>query len=94
VATCSSCSSHSSSPKPLYSGENATQVSAQKLFGAYAANQAAADKLYKGKLLAVTGVIHDVGIYVGNGVMIDAPYSGAFVRYDWLASDLYGGGRP
>ncbi len=38
--------------------------------------------------------IHHVGIYVGNGAMIDAPYSGALVRYDPLCSDLYGGGRP
>jgi peptidoglycan DL-endopeptidase CwlO len=38
--------------------------------------------------------IHHVGIYVGNGVMIDAPYTGVDVRYDSLSSDFYGGGRP
>jgi cell wall-associated NlpC family hydrolase len=37
--------------------------------------------------------IHHVGIYVGNGVMIDAPHSGALVRYDPLRSDFYSGGR-
>lgn len=38
--------------------------------------------------------IHHVGIYVGNGVMIDAPYTGVDVRYDLLSSDFYSGGRP
>ena len=38
--------------------------------------------------------IHHVGIYVGNGVMIDAPYTGVDVRYDPLCSDFYSGGRP
>jgi cell wall-associated NlpC family hydrolase len=38
--------------------------------------------------------IHHVGIYVGNGTMIDAPYTGAVVRYDQLSSDFYSGGRP
>jgi cell wall-associated NlpC family hydrolase len=28
------------------------------------------------------GTIHHVGIYIGNGVMVDAPYTGAFVRID------------
>ena len=38
--------------------------------------------------------IHHVGIYVGDGVMIDAPYTGVDVRYDLLSSDFYSGGRP
>ena len=38
--------------------------------------------------------IHHVGIYVGRGTMIDAPYTGAVVRYDQLSSDFYSGGRP
>jgi cell wall-associated NlpC family hydrolase len=28
------------------------------------------------------GTIHHVGIYIGNGMMVDAPYTGAFVRID------------
>lgn len=61
VGGAASCSSGTSSPAPLYSATDATKVTAQQLFGAYAANKAASDKLYKGKLLEVTGVIHDVG---------------------------------
>jgi cell wall-associated NlpC family hydrolase len=26
--------------------------------------------------------IHHVGLYAGNGMMIDAPSTGSFVRYD------------
>jgi len=37
--------------------------------------------------------IHHVGIYVGGGMMIDAPYTGADVRYDPLCSDYYGAVR-
>ena len=37
--------------------------------------------------------IHHVGIYVGNGTMIDAPYTGAVVRYDSLSGDFFSGGR-
>jgi len=40
---------------------------------------------------------HHVGLYVGNGTMIHAPYTGAFVRYDSIyeSSDLLPyGGRP
>jgi peptidoglycan DL-endopeptidase CwlO len=37
--------------------------------------------------------IHHVGIYVGNGTMIDAPYTGVDVRYDSLSNDFYSGGR-
>jgi cell wall-associated NlpC family hydrolase len=38
--------------------------------------------------------IHHVVIYVGGGAMLEAPCSGALVRYDRLCGDLYGGGRP
>jgi cell wall-associated NlpC family hydrolase len=39
--------------------------------------------------------IHHVGIYVGNGQMIDAPHTGAFVRYDYaFRSDYLGATRP
>jgi hypothetical protein len=61
AASCSSGSSGPSTLAPLYSATDATKVTAQQLFGAYAANKAASDKLYKGKLLEVTGVIDDVG---------------------------------
>ncbi|HEY5249091.1 MAG TPA: C40 family peptidase [Dermatophilaceae bacterium] len=41
---------------------------------------------------------HHVGLYVGNDMMIDAPYTGAYVRYDNIyssGSDLLPyGGRP
>jgi cell wall-associated NlpC family hydrolase len=39
--------------------------------------------------------IHHVGIYVGNGTMIDAPHTGADVRYDSaFRSDYIGATRP
>jgi peptidoglycan DL-endopeptidase CwlO len=41
------------------------------------------------------GGIHHVGIYVGGGSMIDAPYTGAVVRYDAaFGGDYYASGRP
>ncbi len=39
--------------------------------------------------------IHHVGIYVGGGSMIDAPYTGVDVRYDAaFDADFYAVGRP
>jgi cell wall-associated NlpC family hydrolase len=39
--------------------------------------------------------IHHVGIYVGGGSMIDAPYTGTVVRYDSaFGGDYYASGRP
>ncbi len=41
------------------------------------------------------GSIHHVGIYVGNGHMIDAPYSGARIRFDRIDKpDYIGAVRP
>ena len=41
------------------------------------------------------GGIHHVGIYVGGGSMIDAPYTGAVVRYDSaFGGDYFASGRP
>jgi cell wall-associated NlpC family hydrolase len=46
------------------------------------------DELQRGDLLfyatnnAHPATIHHVGIYIGNGMMVDAPYTGAFVRID------------
>jgi cell wall-associated NlpC family hydrolase len=46
------------------------------------------DQLQRGDLLfyatnnADPNTIHHVGIYIGNGMMVDAPYTGAFVRID------------
>ena len=41
--------------------------------------------------------IHHVGIYIGSGMMIDAPHQGAEVRiepYLWIGADYYGATRP
>jgi cell wall-associated NlpC family hydrolase len=39
--------------------------------------------------------IHHVGIYVGGGAMIDAPHTGAFIRFDPIqAADYIGATRP
>jgi NlpC/P60 family len=40
--------------------------------------------------------IHHVGIYIGNGMMVDAPFTGAFVRIDsmYQPGGLIGAVRP
>jgi len=40
--------------------------------------------------------IHHVGIYIGDGMMVDAPYTGAFVRIDsiYAPGGLIGAVRP
>lgn len=38
--------------------------------------------------------VHHVGIYVGNGKMLDAPHTGAKVRIEPLFSDYLGATRP
>ena len=46
------------------------------------------DELQRGDLLFYAtnnsdpATIHHVGIYIGDGMMVDAPYTGAFVRID------------
>ena len=45
--------------------------------------------------LSNPGSIHHVGIYVGGGVMIDAPHTGAVIRFDPIgAADYLGATRP
>jgi len=54
------------------------------------------DELQRGDLLFYAtdnsdpATIHHVGIYIGNGMMVDAPYTGAFVRID----SIYAPGIP
>ena len=54
------------------------------------------DDLQRGDLLFYAtnnsdpATIHHVGIYIGNGMMVDAPYTGAFVRID----SIYAPGYP
>jgi cell wall-associated NlpC family hydrolase len=53
-------------------------------------------QLQPGDLVFFGSDLHHVGIYVGGGNMIDAPHSGAVVRYDaiyWPDLQPYGG-RP
>jgi cell wall-associated NlpC family hydrolase len=51
--------------------------------------------LQPGDLVFFGTDIHHVGIYAGGGQMIDAPFTGAVVRYDSIFwGDLLGGGRP
>ncbi len=60
------------------------------------------DQLQRGDLLffatntADPSTIHHVGIYIGNGMMVDAPYTGAFVRIDsmYQPGGLIGAVRP
>ncbi|MGA2831232.1 MAG: C40 family peptidase, partial [Streptosporangiaceae bacterium] len=60
------------------------------------------DALQRGDLLfyatnnADPGTIHHVGIYIGGGTMVDAPYTGADVRIDsiYAPGDPIGAVRP
>jgi hypothetical protein len=60
------------------------------------------DQLQRGDLVfyatdtADPDTIHHVGIYIGNGMMVDAPYTGAFVRIDNIHAPggLIGAVRP
>src|SRR5205807_8390059 len=52
-------------------------------------------QLQPGDLVFFYTPIEHVGIYVGGGQMIDAPYTGAVVRYDSIYNpNLVGAGRP
>jgi cell wall-associated NlpC family hydrolase len=59
------------------------------------------DQLQRGDLVFYAtdtsdpATIHHVGIYIGNGMMVDAPYTGAFVRIDPINfPGLIGAVRP
>ena len=60
------------------------------------------DRLRRGDLvffaynIADPATIHHVGIYIGNGLMVDAPYTGAFVEIDSIydVGGLIGATRP
>ncbi|MDQ3662162.1 MAG: NlpC/P60 family protein [Actinomycetota bacterium] len=48
-----------------------------------------------GDLLFAGSPIHHVGMYIGNGQMVEAPYTGAYVRVvSAYRSDYAGAGRP
>ena len=48
------------------------------------------DLLFFATNTADPSTIHHVGIYIGNGMMVDAPFTGAFVRID----SIYAPGTP
>jgi cell wall-associated NlpC family hydrolase len=53
------------------------------------------DHLAPGDLLFFGSPIHHVTIYIGNGQMVEAPYSGTTVRVTSISrSDYVGAGRP
>jgi len=54
------------------------------------------DLLFFATNTADPSTIHHVGIYIGNGMMVDAPYTGAFVRIDPMygPGGLIGAVRP
>jgi cell wall-associated NlpC family hydrolase len=53
------------------------------------------DQLQPGDLLVFGHPIHHVGMYVGGGTMIEAPHTGAVVRYaSMYRSDYVGASRP
>jgi len=65
-----SCSSDDPSSDALYSAEDATEITAEELFAAYESDEDAADALYKGKLLAVSG---EIGYLGSDPLFDDAP---------------------
>ena len=67
--------------------------SAEAQYGAIA--HVATSALQPGDLLFYGSPIHHVGLYVGNGQMIEAPQTGDVVKYASIwRSDLVGAGRP
>lgn len=48
-------------------------VSAARLFNDYAANEEAADKMYKGKLLEVTGTVESINVDIRGNIYIVMP---------------------
>jgi cell wall-associated NlpC family hydrolase len=53
------------------------------------------NQLAPGDLVFYGSPIHHVGMFVGNGQMIEAPHTGAFVRYASIyRSDFVGASRP
>ena len=69
AAACSSGESTPAVPAALYSPSDATTITAAELFATYADKPKAADKRYKDKLLAVTGVVAEVD----TDLILDAP---------------------
>ena len=53
------------------------------------------DLVFYATNLSNPSTIHHVGIYTGNGYMIDAPYTGAVIRFDSIdQADYMGAVRP
>ncbi len=53
------------------------------------------DLVFYATNIADPATIHHVGMYIGNGEMVDAPYTGAFVRIDSIYwTGLIGATRP
>ncbi len=54
------------------------------------------DLLFYATNASYASTIHHVGIYIGDGMMVDAPYTGAFVRIDsmYAPGGLIGAVRP
>ncbi|UUV29885.1 NlpC/P60 family protein [Amycolatopsis roodepoortensis] len=66
---------------------------AQFVLGTRVPKEAGLHSLYPGDLVFYSpGLIHHVGIYVGDKKMINAPYSGSEVRIDEIVLDEYAGG--
>jgi cell wall-associated NlpC family hydrolase len=52
-------------------------------------------QLAPGDLVFFGSPIHHVGMYVGRGTMVEAPHTGAFVKYSSIYRDDYtGAARP
>jgi cell wall-associated NlpC family hydrolase len=50
------------------------------------------DLIFFANVLSSTSSIHHVGLYVGHGFMIDAPRTGAVIRFDPIDQPDYLGG--
>ena len=54
------------------------------------------DLVFYAFIIADPATIHHVGIYIGHGLMVDAPFTGSFVRIDSIYAfpGLIGATRP
>jgi cell wall-associated NlpC family hydrolase len=60
----------------------------------YSGQRVSRSDLQPGDLVFFGSPIHHVGIYVGGGMMLHAPHTGAVVRIDPMHSNFAGACRP
>ena len=54
----------------------------------------ALDQIQPGDLIFFYNDVHHVGIYVGNGTIIHAPFTGSTVSFSGINGNVIGAARP